>query len=78
MPTRFLRIRAKPNARAASLVEQADGSWLASLRAPPVDGKANAELVTLVAQRFGCPKSSVRLKAGAGGRVKLVKVETVD
>lgn len=78
MAVRFLRIRVKPSARAASLVEQADGSWLASLRAPPVDGKANAELVALVAQRFGCPKSNVKLRAGAGGRVKLLKVETAD
>lgn len=78
MPVRFLRIKVKPNARVASLVEQADGTWLASLRAPPVDGKANAELVALVAQRFGCPKSSVKLKAGAGGRIKLLKVEPAD
>jgi len=75
---RLLRIKVKPNARVASLVEQADGSWLANVRAPPVEGKANAKLVALVANQFGCPKRTVSIRAGAGGRFKLVKSETAD
>ena len=70
----MLQVRVKPNARASSLVEQEDGTWLAELKSPPVDGKANAELIALVAERFGCRKSAVTIKAGAGGRMKLVKV----
>lgn len=75
MRSRLLRIKVKPNARAASLVESADGVWLASLRAPPVDGKANAELVALVATRFGCPKSKVSIKSGAAARIKRVRID---
>ncbi|HEY9112682.1 MAG TPA: DUF167 domain-containing protein [Rhodanobacteraceae bacterium] len=78
MTARVLRIKVKPNARVASLVEQIDGSWLASVRSPPVDGKANAELVALVALRFGCPRRAVSIRAGAGARLKLVKIETAD
>ncbi len=74
MSTSTLQIKVKPNARTASLEQQADGTWLASLKSPPVDGKANEELVRLVAQRFGCPKSSVAIKSGTRGRVKLVTV----
>jgi len=40
-----------------------------------VDGKANAELVALVARRFGCPRSAVTIKAGGGSRTKRVRVE---
>lgn len=69
-----LRIRVRPGARASALVAQDDGSWLATLKSPPVDGKANAELVALVAARFGCRKAEVTIKSGAGGRVKLVVV----
>ncbi len=78
MTARVLRIKVEPNARAVSLAEQADGSWLASVRAPPVDGKANAELVALVADHFGCPKRRVSIHAGASGRFKLVKIESAD
>ncbi len=52
-----------------------DGTWVATLKAPPVDGKANTELVGLVAQKFRCRKTAVSIKAGASGRTKLVMVE---
>jgi uncharacterized protein (TIGR00251 family) len=77
MAARVLRIKVKPNARAALLVERDDGSWLANVRAPPVDGKANAELVALVADHFGCPKSSVSILSGTSGRLKRVRIEAI-
>ena len=69
---RTLHVRAKPNARASHLVQQADGIWLAQLKSPPVDGKANAELIALVAAHFGCRKAEVAITSGAGGRMKRV------
>jgi uncharacterized protein (TIGR00251 family) len=72
---RTLSVKVKPNARTSSLVQLEDGSWLATLKSPPVDGKANAELIALVAERFGCRKAAVSIKAGAGGRMKLVRVQ---
>jgi uncharacterized protein YggU (UPF0235/DUF167 family) len=71
-PAQTLQIRAKPNARVSQLEQQADGTWLALLKASPMDGKANAELIGLVARHFGCAKSQVRIKSGASGRTKLV------
>ena len=70
-----LRVRVKPNSRVASLVQAIDGTWQARVKAPPVDGKANEELIALVAEHFKCRKSSVLIRAGASGRDKLVKVE---
>ena len=71
----FLQIKVKPRSRISSLEETPDGTWIARLKSPPVDGKANAELIKLVAERFGCGKSAVTIKSGAGARMKLVKVE---
>jgi uncharacterized protein (TIGR00251 family) len=70
-----LRVKVKPNARISSLIQAPDGSWHASLKAPPVDGKANKELIALVAEHFNCRKTAVVIKAGATGRNKLVKVD---
>lgn len=72
---RTLQLKVKPNARASALEQQADGTWLAQVKAPPVDGKANEELVALVAQHFGVRKAQVSIKSGAGGRMKLVQVD---
>ena len=70
----ILLVKAKPNARVASLTPQDDGSWLAQLKSPPVDGKANAELIALVARQFGCSKAQVTIKTGSGGRLKRVLI----
>lgn len=76
MPSVMLQVKVKPRAGRSALLPQADGSWLAELKAPPVDGKANRELVVLVARHFRCRQSAVQIKAGASGRSKLVRVET--
>ena len=75
MPSRVIQVRVKPRARASSLEDAGDGSWVARLKSPPVDGKANAELIALVAGYFRCPKTSVSIKSGAAGRMKLIRVE---
>jgi uncharacterized protein len=69
-----LRIRVKPRSRTSSLELADDGTWVARVKAPPVDGQANAELIELVARRFDCGKSDVAIKSGASARMKIVIV----
>jgi uncharacterized protein (TIGR00251 family) len=71
---RTLKVRVKPGSRVSALEEQADGSWLARVKAPPVDGRANAALVELVAAHFGLRKAEVVIKSGTSGRSKLVQI----
>jgi len=75
MPPTLLQVKVKPSARVSALAQAADGTWLAQLKAAPTDGKANAELIALVARQFGCPKSGVSIKSGATSRLKLVRIE---
>jgi uncharacterized protein len=74
-PPTFLQVKVKPNARHAALVAEDDGTWRASLKSPPVDGRANEELIALVARHFGRPKSAVQIHAGAGSRLKRVRID---
>jgi uncharacterized protein len=71
----MIQVKVKPNARASTLEQAADGTWLAQLKSPPVDGKANEELIVLVAKHFACRKSAVTIRSGASGRMKLVRIE---
>ena len=71
----ILRVKVKPRAKVSALSQAPDGTWIARLKSPPVDGKANAELVALVAQHFHCRASAVSIKAGASARTKLVAVD---
>jgi hypothetical protein len=70
-----IRVKVKPGSRVSTLEQASDGTWLARVKAPPVEGKANRELVELVAERFACPKSAVTIKSGAAGRMKLVTIQ---
>ncbi|HSD47337.1 MAG TPA: DUF167 domain-containing protein [Pyrinomonadaceae bacterium] len=70
-----IQIKVKPNSRASLLEQKEDGTWVAQLKSPPVDGKANEELIALVAKHFGCKKTAVEIRSGATGRLKLVRVE---
>lgn len=71
-----IRVEVKPRSSVSALEETGPGLWRARLTAPPVDGKANDELVALVARRFGCRKACVTIKSGASARTKLVRIET--
>jgi uncharacterized protein YggU (UPF0235/DUF167 family) len=75
MSATVLQIKVKPNARVSALAPSADGVWQAQLKSAPVDGKANEELIALVARHFGCRRAAVTIRSGASGRLKLVRVE---
>ena len=74
MPLRVIQVKVKPNSRASLLEQREDGTWLAQIKSPPVDGKANEELLALVAKYFKRPKSDVSIKSGASTRMKLVQI----
>ena len=68
-----IQVTVKPNSRVSRL-EESDGTWIARVKSPPVDGKANQELLELIAGHFGVPRSRVTIKSGAGARVKRVQI----
>lgn len=70
----ILRVKVKPNSRSSLLTQESDGTWRAELKAPPIDGKANEELVALIARHFKCRKADVAIKSGASGRIKLIRI----
>ena len=72
---KIIRVKVKLKARVSTLEEPTgDGLWMARLQSPPVEGRANRELIELIARRFSCPKSTVSIKSGATGHIKLVQI----
>lgn len=74
----LIEVRVKPRAHVSELVRESTGTWTARIHSPPVDGKANAELIALVAKHFGCARSAVSIKSGASSRLKLVQIVGVQ
>jgi uncharacterized protein YggU (UPF0235/DUF167 family) len=67
-------VRAKPRAK-ASRITRAEGLLvIVSIAAPPVDGAANDELVTILARALSVPKRAVRLLHGGASKNKVAEV----
>jgi len=70
----ILSVRVKPNAKQQLIRQEDDGSWTVHLKSPPTEGKANTELIQLLAKTLDIPKSSIRIKSGVASRTKLVEI----
>ena len=55
-----------------------DDALRVRLNAPPVDGKANKELVRFFAEALGVPARAVTLVSGQTGRRKVLKTDGVS
>ncbi|MEH2066667.1 MAG: DUF167 domain-containing protein [Nostoc sp.] len=71
------KVKVKPNSKQQKITEQPDGSLIVYLKSPPVDGKANEELIKLLAEKFGVAKSDITIKSGLSSRQKLIEIDTL-
>ena len=69
-----LAVRVTPRGGRDALAAGGDAHLVARLAAPPVDGRANAALLALVAATFGVPRRAVRLIAGDTARLKRLHI----
>lgn len=70
------KVKVKPNSKLQKIEEQADGSLTIYLKSPPINGKANEELLKILAEKFDVPKSYIRIKSGLSSRQKVIEIDT--
>ncbi len=73
-PSCTVGVRLRPNAKQDAIETGPDGSLLARVHAPPIEGKANAALIALLAETLDLPKSCISILHGLASKNKLVKV----
>lgn len=71
-------VRVVPRASRSEIVGFHDGSLKIRLTSPPVDGTANAELIKLLAKRFGVAKSDISIVAGETSKKKRIKINNLS
>ena len=64
-----------PNARRTGADGLHDGCLRVRLAAPPVDGKANAQLLDWLARELRLPQRGVRLARGDSARRKQIEID---
>lgn len=75
-----ISVKAKPRARCSSIIGISDDGMSISvaLAAPPVDGEANNELVSLFSKEFKLRKNQIEILSGEGSRYKRVVLNGVS
>ncbi|GAB4380417.1 MAG: DUF167 domain-containing protein [Elainellaceae cyanobacterium] len=71
---KVLQIKVKPNSKKQEIQTAEDGSLVVYLKSRPVDGKANAELIKLLAKEFNVAQSDVQIKSGQTSKQKRVEI----
>ena len=70
----LVAVRVQPRASSDAVIGEREGAIAIRLKAPPVDGQANAALLRFLARKLGVAPTAVELVRGATGRQKLIRV----
>lgn len=73
-----LRLKVQPGAKRSRVVGPYASQLKVAVAAPPVDGKANAALLSWLSETLGVKRSCLTLMSGETGRDKRVKVVSLD
>lgn len=69
-----ITVRVKPNAKKKQIVLLEDGTYAVSVTVPPIEGKANEQLVEVLAEYFDKRKREITIVRGLTGRLKVVEI----
>ena len=70
----ILTLHVQPGAKRTAVDGTHGDALKVRLAAPPVDGRANEELIRFLAEQFGVPKRQVEILRGTTGRRKHVRI----
>jgi hypothetical protein len=73
-----LNVLVVPNASKSEIVGMHEGALKIRLAAPPVDGKANEELIRFLAKIFDLAPSEISIDKGQSGKRKRVDIPLPD
>jgi uncharacterized protein (TIGR00251 family) len=72
----ILSVRVTPNASSNRLTRVGDDCLGVRLSAPPIEGRANKELIKFLAKKAGVPKSSITIVRGRASRDKILLISS--
>lgn len=71
-----ITVEVKAGARRREIVTKDDGNVIVRTPVAPERGKANADVVEMLAEHFGVPKTHVELLRGTTAKKKTFKITT--
>lgn len=74
MTDRIITVKVRAKARERSITEAPDGTYRVRTTVAPERGKANADVVEILAGHLGVPRSRIRLISGETATTKRFKI----
>jgi uncharacterized protein (TIGR00251 family) len=74
----ILTVKVIPGSSRNALTEGAGDRLVIKLTSPPVEGKANKQLIKFLGKRLGVSPSSISILRGAGSREKILFITGAD
>ncbi|MGC8972493.1 MAG: DUF167 domain-containing protein [bacterium] len=69
-----ITVKVKPNSERQG-VKIENNIYTVNLNSPPIEGKANKELIEVLSDYFDIPKSKIEIVSGHKGRVKIIDIK---
>lgn len=70
-----LKVKIQPNAKKNAIVGPlADGTIKIKIASPPLDGRANEELIKFLSREYQVPRSQIQILQGTKSKIKLIKI----
>ena len=70
----LVKVHVVPKSKRVEIRELTEKCLRVKLLSPPIDGRANSELLKLLARYYKKSKSAIRIKKGIRSRNKLIEV----
>ena len=70
-----IAVQVHPGAKRNEVLRFQESIWHMKIAAPPVEGKANKELIDFLSEVLGVSKSRVAIEKGATSHRKLIAIE---
>lgn len=70
-----LEVRVQPRSSKNAVMRMEDGRLKIKLKAAPVDGEANQELIAFLAGLLKIPKRDISIASGSASRSKILSIE---
>ena len=71
-----IQVDVKLHAKTEEVVFVKEGHYIVKVHQPPVDGKANQQVIQLLAKHLCIPKSYISLVSGAKSKKKVFEIST--
>ena len=73
-----IRVKLLPRSSRNLIMGMEEDRYKIKVTAPPVDGRANAALIKLLAKELGIPAAHIDIYSGLTSRLKTIRIEALS